>query len=65
MKYEIELNEEQEKFLELYLSVYPLREEHTKKDYPGIIAKNFIMSMMKRENEIKGIYKDKFGKDFE
>ena len=65
MKYEIELTNEQEKFLDLYLTVYPLREEHKREDYPSVIANNFINSMMKRENEIRGVHRDKFGKDFE
>jgi hypothetical protein len=64
MKYEIELTDEQEHFLDLYLQVNPLRPEHTRAIYPGLIVHNFINSMMKRSNEFRGMYKDKFGKDW-
>lgn len=64
MKYEIELSPEEEQFLDLYLSLYPLREGHMRKDYPGLIAHNFIGSMMQRVNEMKGIYRDRTGKEW-
>jgi len=53
MKYVIELNDQQEKFLDIYLAVCPLRAEHTRQDYPGLIANNFINSMMKRQHEFE------------
>lgn len=63
-EYKIILSDEEERFLDLYLAVCPLRQEHTREDYPGLIARNFISSMMKRINEFKGIYKDRFGKEY-
>jgi len=62
--YKVILNTEEEKFLDLYLKVCPLREEHTREDYPGLIAHNFIGSMMKRKNEFLGVYKDRFGEEY-
>ena len=47
MKYSINLTKEQEKFLDKYLKDHPLRPEHKRRDYPGLIAKNFINSMIK------------------
>lgn len=63
--YKIVLTDEQEKFLNLYLHLHPLREGHARADYPGLIANNFINGMMKRWNEFRGVYKDKTGKDWE
>ena len=54
MKYEIILNEVQEKFLSVYLAVAPLPSSLKKEDYPNLIVNNFINSLMKRQNEIKG-----------
>lgn len=59
MKYEVELTEEQENFLDIYLYVHPLRSEHKREDYPGLIAHNFINSMMRRRGEFEKAYKDK------
>ncbi len=56
-KYEITLSDEQESFLDIYLKVCPLRPEHTRKDYPGLIANNFINSMLKRRDEFEKRYK--------
>lgn len=63
-KYTIELNEEQEKFIQLHLTLHPLREEHKREDYPRLIIHNFINSLMKRKSEFMGIYKDKTGKEW-
>lgn len=63
-KYVIILNDEQEDFLDCYLDVNPLREEHKREDYPRLVVCNFINSMMKRKNEFHGRYKDKNKKDF-
>ncbi len=62
--YVVELSSKEEEFLDLYLNTYQLREEHTRNDYPGLIAHNFIQSMMKREKEIKKVYKAKNGKAY-
>jgi len=59
MEYKVVLDDEQEKFLDIYLTVNKLRPEHKREDYPGLIATNFINSMMKRKNEFIGILKDK------
>ena len=64
-KYEVMLTNEQERFLDLYLKVCPLREEHTRKDYPGLIANNFINSMMKRKVDFLVMHRKKFGEDFD
>lgn len=48
MTYQIELDDDQEKFVVWYLKEHPLRPEHTKDMYPGLIAKNFIDGMRKR-----------------
>ena len=64
LKYTIELNDEQEKFLDMYLKLFPLRPEHKREDYPGLIPKNFINSLMDREaktGEMKEQYLKKFG----
>jgi hypothetical protein len=65
MKYEISLTEEQEKFLDLYLKIYPLRPEHKREDYPGLIANNFINSQMKRIEELKAVYKYRYGEEWQ
>jgi hypothetical protein len=51
-----QLTEEQEKFLDIYLKVCPLRPEHKREDYPALIATNFITSMMKRRSEFEKRY---------
>lgn len=63
-KHTIELTEEQELFLDIYLAVCPLREGHYREDYPGIVANNFINSMMKREPQFLVMYEKKYGKKF-
>lgn len=62
--YTITLNDRQEKFLDLYLVLFELREGDNREDYPGLIANNFINSMMKRTPEFLSRYKAKFGKEF-
>ena len=52
----VKLNEEQEKFLDIYLAVCPLRPEHKRDDYPAVVATNFINSMMKRKDEFQKRY---------
>lgn len=52
----VELTDEQEEFLDIYLAVCPLRPEHKREDYPAVIATNFINSMMKRKEEFKQRY---------
>ena len=64
MEYKVELDEEQERFLDLYLATFPLREGHTREMYPGLIAKNFINGMMARREEIKRIYNEKNGVEY-
>lgn len=51
------LTKEQEEFLDIYLKVCPLRSEHKRKDYPALIATNFINAMMKRKAEFEEMYK--------
>jgi len=63
-EYKVILSDEVERFLDLYLKIHPLRSEHTRADYPSLIANNFINSMMKRTNEFKGVYKDMFGEEY-
>jgi len=63
-RYYIDLTDEQEKFVTLYLAVFKLRPEHTRADYPGLISLNFINGMMKRRHEFLGRYKDIYGKEF-
>ena len=63
MLYLINLNKKQEKFLDMYLKLYPLRKEHKRRHYPGIVAKNFINSLIKREDEFKKLYDAKFGEE--
>ena len=63
-EYKLLLDDEAENFLDLYLTIFPLREGHTREMYPGLIANNFINSMMKRKHEFLGIYKDKYGKEY-
>ena len=55
--YRIDLTDEQEEFLDLYLSVHPLPPPNKREDYPGLIAKNFINSMMKRRDEFEALKK--------
>ena len=62
--YFIWLTKTQEKFLDLYLTVKPLRPEHRRRHYPGLVAKNFINSMMAREKELREIYKKLTGRDW-
>ncbi len=59
MIYSVEINKEQEEFLDLYLATYPLNPEHRKEDYPRLLVTNFINSMMKRRPEIEEVYKKK------
>ena len=42
-----------------------MRPEHSKQDYPGLVASNFINSQMARKEEIKILYERKFGKKWE
>ena len=63
-KYSIELDDVQEEFLDMYLQTFPLREGFERKDYPGLIAKNFINSLISRREEVKSMYKQKYGKDY-
>lgn len=49
MKYEVILPDKIERFLDWYLKEHPLRPEHTRNDYPGLVITNFINSMMKRK----------------
>ncbi len=62
--YTITLDDETEKFLDLYLTLRPLRPEHSRDEYPGLIAQNFIGSMRKRESEFREQYKERFGKEW-
>ena len=64
MRYYIELDDDAERFLDLYLATFPLREGHTREIYPGLIAQNFINSMMARREEIKRVYKEKYGEEY-
>jgi hypothetical protein len=64
-EYKIILDDEQEKFLDLYLATFPLRPCHTREQYPGLIARNFINSMTSRKEEVLRIYKEKYGKEYE
>ena len=71
-RYFVDLSEEQEAFLDVYLDVNPLRPGDTRQDYPGLVAKNFINSMMKRQVEFTARFekkvkerKDKEAKDKE
>jgi hypothetical protein len=64
MIYQVELDDLQECFLNLYLATFPLREGHTREMYPGLIAKNFINSMMGRTEEVKRVYKEKYGEEY-
>ena len=63
-EYIVVLNDEQEDFLDAYFTSCPLREEHSREDYPNLVVNNFINSMLKRKNEFVGRYKDKTGKEF-
>ena len=63
-EYKIMLDDEQERFLDLYLGTFPLREGHTREMYPGLISQNFINSMMSRREEVKRVYKEKYGQEF-
>lgn len=64
-EYKIVLTEEMEDFLDLYLEVNRLRPEHARKDYPGVIAHNFITAMMKRRLEFEGLYARRTGKVYD
>lgn len=61
--YFIWLNKRQEKFLDLYLAVRPLRPGHKRRHYPGLIANNFINSMMKYKEKFLRLYEEKTGSE--
>jgi len=58
------LTKKQERFLDLYLTVRPLRPGHKRRHYPGLIAKNFINSMLAREDKFKEVYKEATGEEW-
>lgn len=64
-RYVVILDDKQEDFVKLYLSVSNLRQGHTKNMYPGLIAKNFINAMMKRRPQFEAMYEKKFGKVYD
>ena len=62
--YFIWLNKRQETFLDLYLTVRPLRSGHKRRHYPGLVANNFINSLMKYENVYREQYKQMTERDW-
>lgn len=57
MKYLIDLNPDQEEFLDKYLAVANFK--HRREEYPGLVINNFINSMIKRRgDEVKAAFKE-------
>ena len=62
--YLVRLSKEKERFLDLYLTVRPLRKEHRRRDYPNLVVNNFIGSMLAREDKFKEVYKEATGEEW-
>ena len=65
MEYKVVLSEEQERFLDLYFKVRPLRPEHKRTDYPHLVVNNWVNSLMRMKDKFLKMYEEVYGRRWE